>query len=176
MINLTLDTAKSEIIDDTYTALDFSIYSWAVSDKIKWNNIGSFDRKKNTIEFIGITYAESSNDTEKNARISVHVLLNADTNEVVDAYALECEGGTIAAQRSDTIKTVKVAVACRNANGGPDFYITTVFVSQADYDLGEHYDLAEEKAEKAGYEGPFLSYDDSEHDSIISAAQQLQNY
>lgn len=173
MINLTLNAIKLEIIDDAYNSLDFSIHGWIISDKIKWDNVGSLDRENNTIEFIGVTYAESSGSDES-TRISVHVLLDAETNEVNDAYALECNGGSVAAQRMDSFKSIKVAVACRNANGSPDFYITTVSVSQTDYALGEHYTVAEEHAEEAGYEGPFLSFDDSEHGAIISAAQQLQ--
>jgi len=57
---------------------------------------------------------------------------------------------------------IRCIVACRNASGTPDFYPCTVEVSQEQYDLGEHYDLAEKQAAEAGYDGITLTYDEHE--------------
>jgi hypothetical protein len=46
-------------------------------------------------------------------------------------------------------------------------------VSDEEYDLGLHYEQAEARAEAAGYEGPFVSFDDAEQDAIRSAARML---
>ena len=58
--------------------------------------------------------------------------------------------------------TVKCVVACRNANGEPDFFPCTVNASQEQYDEGEHYDEAEQIAAEQGYEKPFLVYDEND--------------
>lgn len=71
-------------------------------------------------------------------------------------------------------KTFLIAVACRNSSGSADMPLFEVEVTQEGYDLGEHYELAESKAEDAGYEAPFLCYDHSEHSAIVVAAERLR--
>jgi len=68
----------------------------------------------------------------------------------------------------------QVAVACRNASGESDMPIFTVFVTAEEYDLGIHHDKAEALADNAGYERPFVCFDDSEHSAIITAARELE--
>jgi hypothetical protein len=64
----------------------------------------------------------------------------------------------------DQIVGLRVMVACEsNANGEPDFYFCKVNCRRAAYNAGEHYHIAEQKAEKEGYEGKMVSFD--EHDS-----------
>lgn len=58
--------------------------------------------------------------------------------------------------------TIKCVVACRNAEGVSDFYFCRVECSQEQYDVGEHYERAEEMARSDGYEGPFVVYDEND--------------
>lgn len=62
-----------------------------------------------------------------------------------------------------------VAVACRNASGEADLPVFEIKVSQHDYDLGLHYDLAEANAEAAGYERPFVCFDEAEQPAVKRA-------
>jgi hypothetical protein len=54
---------------------------------------------------------------------------------------------------------VKVVVLATNSEGSPEFCTCTVNVTSAQYDEGEHYDLAKEKAEAEGYEAPMIAFD-----------------
>ena len=58
-------------------------------------------------------------------------------------------------------KEIKVVVSCRNSNGQPDFYFTTVSVNENAYNDGTHYDIAEEDARLAGYD-VFCSFDEKD--------------
>ena len=72
------------------------------------------------------------------------------------------------------MKTLHVAVACRNASGMPDMPVFTVTVTDEEYELGIHYDKAEALADEEGYEEPFISYDYSEQKAIKLAVRTLQ--
>lgn len=65
-----------------------------------------------------------------------------------------------------------VMVAGTNANGEADFHQATVFVTQIEYDLGEHYDRAEASADEAGFEGDFVCFDQHESRNLLRAARQ----
>jgi hypothetical protein len=56
---------------------------------------------------------------------------------------------------------IKCVVACRNAEGVSDFYFCKVECSQDDYDVGDHYEIAENAAFADGYE-PHLAYDEND--------------
>jgi len=71
------------------------------------------------------------------------------------------------------MKALRIAVACRNASGMPDMPVFTVSVTGEEYALGNHYDRAEALAEEAGYERPFVCFDDAEHSAILLAARAL---
>ncbi len=66
-----------------------------------------------------------------------------------------------------------VAVACTAADGSPFMGLFETNVTEEQYDLGEHYDIAIEQAKSERYEGPFQCYDNSEHGIIIAAAEAL---
>jgi len=68
---------------------------------------------------------------------------------------------------------MQIALACRNASGEPDMPVFTVAVTQSEYDEGIHYDKAEAMAQDAGYEGPFIGFDASEHKAIVLALRSL---
>lgn len=76
---------------------------------------------------------------------------------------------------SDTtasLRQERVTVACINAQGSPELYVTEVEVTEDQYALGEHYDLAEANAEAEGYEGRFgvmISFDSSEQATLRQA-------
>jgi hypothetical protein len=57
---------------------------------------------------------------------------------------------------------VNCVVACRNAAGFPDFYPCTVELTQAEYDEGDHYDRALERASETGFQQPMLTYDEND--------------
>lgn len=67
----------------------------------------------------------------------------------------------------------KVLVACRNSSGEADMFSCTVEVTEGQYDLGEHYVLAEAIAIAEGYEAPFVCYDQSEQKNIAKHVQEL---
>ena len=69
---------------------------------------------------------------------------------------------------SDALNAIKVVVLCTNAEGAPEFDTCALQVTQAQYDNGEHYDLAKEYAEDNGYEGPMIAFDAND-----AAARQL---
>jgi len=71
------------------------------------------------------------------------------------------------------MKTLRIAVACRNASGMADMPIFTVTVTDAEYHIGAHYDKAQALAAKSGYEQPFLCFDPAEHRAISVAACSL---
>jgi hypothetical protein len=68
---------------------------------------------------------------------------------------------------------IRVAVACRNASGLAALPLFVVRVTDEEYDLGIHYEQAEALAEAAGYEGPFVCFDDVEQDAIRETARRL---
>jgi hypothetical protein len=55
-----------------------------------------------------------------------------------------------------------VITACRTAAGLPDFALTAVQVTPAEFANGVHDDRAEERRAAAGYEGPWVHFDDRE--------------
>jgi len=58
---------------------------------------------------------------------------------------------------------IKVVVACNyNANGEPDFYFCKIRCSIESYNMGDHYSLAERQAEKEGYSGKMVSFDEKD--------------
>jgi hypothetical protein len=67
-----------------------------------------------------------------------------------------------------------VVVVCTGASGEPDMTIHSVMVTEAQYEMGDHYDMAIFEAEELGYEGPFKCFDNSEHPTIIAVARALQ--
>jgi hypothetical protein len=71
------------------------------------------------------------------------------------------------------MRTLRIAVACRNASGMSDLPVFPVIVTPEEYDRGKHYNLAENMAMDGGYERPFISFDDTERGAILLAAQLL---
>jgi hypothetical protein len=64
---------------------------------------------------------------------------------------------------------VKCVVACRDASGVPTLYPCVVRITKDGYDGGDHYDLAREEADDAGYEvGPgTLVYDEDDGPAFL---------
>lgn len=71
------------------------------------------------------------------------------------------------------MKNILIAVACRNASGMADMPVFPVETTAEEYELGIHYDRAEALAEDAGYEPPFVCFDDAERGHILAAAREL---
>jgi len=76
-------------------------------------------------------------------------------------------------QKRDETTEMKIAVACRNASGMADMPVFTVAVTRKECELGSHYDKAEELAEAAGYEAPFICFDADEQMALVSAVSEL---
>jgi len=67
-----------------------------------------------------------------------------------------------------------VAVACTCSDGSPTIAMFETVVTQNQYDLCVHYDDAIGMARDEGYSGPFVCFDNSEHDQIEYAANVLK--
>ena len=70
-------------------------------------------------------------------------------------------------------KTFLVAVACINASGVADMPVFEVCLPQREYELGNHYELAEKIAEEEGYEGPFVCFDAEEIGALKTALEKF---
>lgn len=57
---------------------------------------------------------------------------------------------------------IKCVTACFNASGEPDFFFCIVECSEADYDVGLHYEKAEGFALEQGYSGAMVVYDEND--------------
>jgi len=71
-------------------------------------------------------------------------------------------------------RTETVAIACTCSDGSPTIAMFETVVTQNQYDLGDHYENAIKLARDEGYSGPFVCFDNSEHDQIEYAADVLK--
>lgn len=55
---------------------------------------------------------------------------------------------------------IKMVVLATDSNGSPAFHTCQVEVTEAQYEQGEHYDLAKENASFNGYEEPMIAFDE----------------
>jgi len=67
-------------------------------------------------------------------------------------------------------KRVTVASACISSNGTPDFALNEIEVNEDEYDNGIHYDRADELLAEAGYEKPYLHFDEKEAPDFLIPA------
>ena len=75
--------------------------------------------------------------------------------------------------KAPTKRNVTVVSAGMNQNGSPDFVLNEVEVDEDEYANGIHYDLADELLADAGYEEPYIHWDDHEApDFLIPAVRQ----
>jgi hypothetical protein len=65
---------------------------------------------------------------------------------------------------------VAIVTACMTANGTPAFALNTVAVTQEEEENGEHYCLAEANLGEAGYEEPFVHFDQREAPTFLHPA------
>jgi hypothetical protein len=65
---------------------------------------------------------------------------------------------------------VTVVTACMRADGCPDFAVTHVAVTQEEAENGIHYYLAEAELLEAGYEEPFVHFDEDEAPAFLLPA------
>jgi hypothetical protein len=63
-----------------------------------------------------------------------------------------------------------VVTACLNAGGMPDFALTEVEVTDTDYANGSHHDLVAQRLVAAGYEAPFVHYDEEDAPAFLVPA------
>jgi hypothetical protein len=71
---------------------------------------------------------------------------------------------------------ITVATACRNATGSPDFALTEVQVTAAEYADRVHYDRVAERLGEAGYEAPWVQFDADEVPRfLVPAVKQYLN-
>lgn len=68
---------------------------------------------------------------------------------------------------------VKMMVACINANGESDLFVCTVHCTAAQRANGDHYEMAEEMALEAGYEGSFVGFDPDEQRNLARQVSEL---
>ncbi len=67
-------------------------------------------------------------------------------------------------------RAIAVVTACVNANGAPDFALTTIAVTYEEYANGVHYELVEERLRDDDYEAPFVHFDAIEAPSFLHPA------
>lgn len=68
---------------------------------------------------------------------------------------------------------IRVAVACHNASGQPDMVLVSLEASEASIEVGDHYQMARERAQLMGYEKPMVCYDSADFPAITAMASQL---
>jgi hypothetical protein len=68
-----------------------------------------------------------------------------------------------------------VVLACTAYDGSPTMVKYRVEFTDAQYQHGEHYDMAIDMAKDDRYSGPFVCFDATEHGIIISMADSLDN-
>lgn len=69
-----------------------------------------------------------------------------------------------------------VAVACTASDGSPAIPFFEVEVTELQYELGEHYDIAIAEAMDERYEHPFVPFDTSELGHLVQAGKLAQNF
>jgi hypothetical protein len=69
-----------------------------------------------------------------------------------------------------TSRALSIATACMNADGCPDFALTTVTATPEQLANGYHYCLAEEQLLARGYEEPFVHFDADEGPAFLHPA------
>ncbi|MFL9989550.1 hypothetical protein PQR18_40845 [Paraburkholderia sediminicola] len=57
---------------------------------------------------------------------------------------------------------IRMAVLAANAQGAPDFYLAFVAVTNEQYNIGDHHDLARAHAEDEGYQYPMIAFDQND--------------
>jgi hypothetical protein len=67
---------------------------------------------------------------------------------------------------------VTVVTACMRSDGCPDFAVTRVEVTQEETENGIHYYLTEAELLEAGYEEPFVHFDEDESPAFLLPAVQ----
>ena len=67
-------------------------------------------------------------------------------------------------------RRIAVVSAVMNASGVPDFALNEVEVTQEEAENGIHYYLVEAELLEAGYEEPFVHFDDSESPAFLHPA------
>jgi hypothetical protein len=65
---------------------------------------------------------------------------------------------------------VAIVTACMTANGTPALALNTVAVTQEEEENGVHYCLAEANLTEAGYEEPFVHFDQQEAPAFLHPA------
>lgn len=64
-------------------------------------------------------------------------------------------------------RTIAVVTACMSADGTPNFALSNVEVTHAEYENGVHYDLVGDRLADAGYEEPFVHFDEFEAPALL---------
>jgi len=67
-------------------------------------------------------------------------------------------------------RTIAVVAACMTAHGTPDFALSNVEITHEEYQNGFHYTLVEDRLVEAGYEEPFVHFDEMEAPAFLHAA------
>jgi hypothetical protein len=67
-------------------------------------------------------------------------------------------------------RAIVIVTACMNRDGTPTFALNEVEATQAEIDNGIHYYLAEADLLQAGYEEPFVHFDETEGPAFLHPA------
>ena len=67
-------------------------------------------------------------------------------------------------------RRITVISACLNSQGSPEFVLNEVGVTHEEFENGVHYDLVENRLAAAGYEEPFVHFDDGTSANFLHPA------
>lgn len=72
------------------------------------------------------------------------------------------------------MRTEYVVVICTASDGTPSAPVYEVEVTEDEYQMGIHYDKAEDMASDDRYETPFKCFDNAEHDELFLAVNFIK--
>lgn len=72
--------------------------------------------------------------------------------------------------RTDNRRSIAVVSAVMKKDGHPDFVLNEVFATQEEIDNGLHYYFVEAELLQAGFEEPFVHFDQRESPSFLHPA------
>jgi hypothetical protein len=72
-------------------------------------------------------------------------------------------------------RTIAVVTACMTKHGTPYLALNSVEVTHDEYENGVHYSLVEDRLTDAGYEEPFVHFDETEATFLHEAVRQQLN-
>ncbi|ABM97002.1 hypothetical protein [Methylibium petroleiphilum] len=160
-----MDSKRQEVADKAYSSYNFG-------QGVEVEDAGGWERVTPGSEWSRPVFVRTDDDAPSSdtTRLTFVVSFQADTDRVIDAFAIDSNGrmwGSKGTGGGET-RPVKVIVLCRNSEGAPEFHTCAPECTEDQVENGEHYELAKENAGFNGYEEPMIAFDAND-----PAARQL---